>query len=265
MNTIALGLEYDGSLFSGFQSQRNELTIQNELEKALSQVADVPIRVTVAGRTDAKVHATQQVVSFDFYGERPLGAWIRGVNANMHPAIRVIWAEVTPVHFSARFSALWRRYIYVFLESDQRSALGRDFVKWQSRSLDEEAMREGAQCLIGEHDFSSFRGSQCQSRTPFRRIYALNVIRKGAMVYIDVTANAFLLHMVRNIAGTLASVGEQMIQSKEVMDILVACDRKVAPPTSGSEGLYLVHVGYNDIKLGSRARAPLILGSEMLD
>ena len=146
MNTIALGLEYDGSLFSGFQSQRNQLTIQNELEKALSQVADAPIRVTVAGRTDAKVHATQQVVSFDFYGERPLRAWVFGVNANMHPAIRVIWAEVTPVHFNARFSALWRRYIYVFLESDQRSAL---------------------------------------------RIYALNVIRKGAMVYIDVTANAF--------------------------------------------------------------------------
>lgn len=265
MNTIVLGIEYDGSLFSGFQSQREELTVQNELEKALSQVADTPIRVIVAGRTDAKVHATQQVVSFTFYGERPLQAWVLGANANMHHAIRVLWAEIAPLDFSARYSALWRRYVYVYLESDQRSALGRNFVKWQPNTLNELAMREGAQCLIGEHDFSSFRGSRCQSRTPFRRIYALNVIRKGSMVYIDVTANAFLLHMVRNIAGVLGSVGEQTIQPEDVMNILVACDRKLAPPTAGPEGLYLVHVGYNEIKHGSRARSPIILGSEELD
>lgn len=265
MHTVVLGLEYDGSLFSGFQSQRDTPTVQDELEEALSKVADIPIRVTVAGRTDAKVHATQQVVSFLYGGERPLTAWIRGVNANMHRAIRIIWAEVAPVDFSARFSALWRRYVYIFLESNHRPALVRDFVKWQQYSLNDRAMHIGAQFLVGEHDFSSFRGAHCQSKTPFRHIHKMSVVRDGAVIYIDITANAFLLHMVRNIAGILAAVGEQIVKPDEVKKILVARDRKLAPPTANPEGLYLVHVGYNDIQNGSKARSPLILGSQVLD
>ena len=181
--TIALGLEYLGTAFHGFQSQRGPTTVQDVLEKALARVAGEAIRVTAAGRTDAGVHATHQVVSFTG-PSRPLSAWV-----------------------NARRSAARRRYMYVFGEADPRPAIGNDLAHWQTKVLDVERMEAAAQILIGEHDFSSFRAAQCQAPTPNRRIEKLSVSRNGRMVVIDTIANAFLMHMVRNIAGTLEQVG----------------------------------------------------------
>ena len=254
---IALCLEYDGGGFSGFQRQRGQTTVQEELERALSQVAAEPIQVAAAGRTDAGVHATAQVVSFRTKAKRPLEAWQRGVNALTRPDIAVVWSRLASASFHARFTAVARRYAYVFLESDTPPALLRGKVAWSRRQLDERAMHEAAQALPGELDFTSFRAAACQSRTPFRRVYAATVFRRADRVVLDIRANAFLLRMVRNIAGALERVGRGEAAPTYLARLLELKDRAAAPPPAAGAGLYLTQVTYPDFP--TRNRPPPIL------
>ncbi|MDC0238467.1 tRNA pseudouridine(38-40) synthase TruA [Gammaproteobacteria bacterium] len=262
--TIALGLEYLGTAFHGFQSQRGPTTVQDVLEKALARVAGEAIRVTAAGRTDAGVHATHQVVSFTG-PSRPLSAWVKGVNSVIGDDVAVIWAERAAEGFNARRSAARRRYMYVFGEADPRPAIGNDLAHWQTKVLDVERMEAAAQILIGEHDFSSFRAAQCQAPTPNRRIEKLSVSRNGRMVVIDTIANAFLMHMVRNIAGTLEQVGLKVLGIGEVATLLAARNRTLAAPTAPPHGLYLVQVTYPDFSRTIEVRRPVILGPQVID
>ena len=265
MPVYALGVEYDGSAFHGYQSQPGVLTVQDALQASLSKVADTPLSVVAAGRTDSGVHATQQVVSFRFDGERPLSAWVRGVNSNLPNAACVLWAVRAPDDFHARFDATWRRYVYVFGERDPLPAIGRQLATWTPTPIDDRAMDEAARVLIGEHDFSTFRAAQCQSRSPVRRIHSISVRRRGHLIYIDVCANAFLLHMVRNIAGTLLAVGKGEMPTSRVGELLALRDRVPAPPTAASDGLYFVHVNYPNLPEPTRPRTPPILGPLVLD
>ena len=257
--TIALGIEYVGTAFHGFQMQPGPLSVQGVLERALAYVADEPIRVTAAGRTDAGVHATQQVVSFAG-PKRPLSAWVRGVNSAIGDDVSVIWAERVSEDFNARRFAVRRRYMYVFGESDSTPAIGKNLAYWQDKILDVNCMQEAAQVLLGEHDFSSFRAAQCQASTPRRCIEKISVSRSGRMVVIDIAANAFLMHMVRNIAGVLELVGSNDLHASDVEALLAARNRSLAPPTAPPHGLYLVQVSYPNFSRHVEVRRPVILG-----
>lgn len=241
---IALGLEYDGTQFSGWQRQAHGLSVQAALEKALSRVADHSVRVTCAGRTDAGVHATHQVIHFDTDAARLPQAWRRGVNSNLPDAIRVCWVRVVAQDFNARYSATARAYRYVILSRPVPPALQRLRVVWTWRPLQLEAMRAAAQYLLGEHDFSSYRAVACQARHPVRTLHRLDVSRAGDYVYIDVAANAFLHHMVRNIAGVLLSIGWGDHPPRWAWEVLQARDRTVGGVTAPAQGLYLVAVRY---------------------
>jgi tRNA pseudouridine38-40 synthase len=240
---LALGIEYDGVAFHGFQRQANAPSVQEALETALSRVADHPIRVVAAGRTDAGVHATAQVVSFDSPANRPLSAWLRGTNALTPPGVKVAWVRAVDAGFNARRSAVARRYQYLYHEASAPSPLLRGRVV-QVPSLDDAAMHRAAQVLVGEHDFTSFRAAACQSHTAYRCIHRITVHRAGAFVVLDVAANAFLLHMVRNIAGALLEVGQGRQDESWIGRVLVARDRALAGRTAAPEGLYLVDVRY---------------------
>lgn len=243
---FALGIEYDGAAFSGWQAQRRAdlPTLQETLERALAAVADHPVSTVCAGRTDAGVHARAQVVHFDTTAERPERAWVLGANAHLPRGIAVQWARPVPESFHARFSAVSRSYRYLVLNRRQRSALW-DGRCWQLRhALDADAMARAGQALIGEQDFSAFRGSGCQSRTPMRRVESLQVARAGECVTIDIRANAFLLHMVRNIAGALVKVGSGEREESWIGALLASRDRRQAAATAPPQGLYLVAVGY---------------------
>ena len=250
--TVALGIEYDGGAFHGFQRQVGVPTVQEALERALSQVADAPVRVAVAGRTDAGVHATGQVVSFRAPVMRPEDAWRRGTNALVRGAVGVVWARVVGPRFHARFSALSRRYAYVYLESETAPVLLRGKVTWVRERLNVPAMHAAAQHLLGERDLSAFRAAACDSRTPMRRVDAVSVVRHGSRVVIDIEANAFLQHMVRNIAGCLAHIGRGQAGPGLVADLLAARDRTLAPATAAPDGLYLTRVRYPDIDVPYR-------------
>lgn len=239
-----MGVEYDGAAFHGFQTQGDVATVQSALEDALSRVADEPIKVTAAGRTDAGVHATQQVVSFRTHANREIDAWRRGVNALVDDAVVVVWSREVPEGFSARFDATSRRYVYIYLESDHASALLRGRAAWTRHRMDEQLMHRAAQRLVGEHDFTSFRAAACQSNTPFRRVLAVSVARRANQVVIDITANAFLLHMVRNIAGVLQRIGRGEDDVEHVARLLELRDRTRSAPTAPPSGLYLVQVTY---------------------
>ena len=256
--TVALGLEYDGGAFHGFQAQRGVSTVQETLEAALSEVAGESIRVTAAGRTDAGVHATQQVVSFSTHAERPLEAWRRGVNSIMKAAVGVLWSRPVADGFNARFSAVARRYVYIFHESETAPALLRGKVAWSRRRLDEAAMSKAAECLVGERDFTSFRAAGCQSNTPYRCVKAVSVYRRGPQVVLDITANAFLLRMVRNIAGSLLRAGLGEEDAGYLARLLASKDRTKAAPTAAADGLYLVQVGYPDFDIAYRAPPTLL-------
>lgn len=256
---VALGLEYDGAVFHGFQRQVGVPTVQETLEGALSGVADAPVRVAVAGRTDAGVHATGQVVSFRTAAVRSEESWRRGTNALMRAAggiragaVGVVWARRVGRSFHARFSALSRRYAYVYLEADTAPVLLRGRVTWTRKGLDTGAMQRAAQHLLGERDFSAFRAAACDSNTPFRRVDAVSVTRHGRQVVIDIEANAFLQHMVRNVAGCLAHIGRGEAEAGLVADLLAAGDRTLAPPTAPPDGLYLTRVTYPDIDVPYR-------------
>jgi len=241
---LALGIEYNGANLYGWQRQKNVPSVQQYLEKALSSIADSPIQVQCAGRTDAGVHACGQVVHFDTDKNRDQRAWSLGMNANLPAEIAVKWVKEVPEHFHARFSATARRYRYVIYNNPLRPAILGSGVTHHYFDLDAEKMHRAAQCLVGEHDFSAFRASLCQSKTPFRHLTHINVYRQQQYVIIDVQANAFVHHMVRNITGSLLEVGNGSQGEDWIQQLLLQKDRTKAAATAKPNGLYLVHVTY---------------------
>lgn len=259
---IALAVEYDGSRYHGWQAQSGLHTIQEVLEKALSQVADRKIAVVCAGRTDTGVHATNQIVHFDCDNLRSIRAWVQGTNAYLPKDICVRWGREMPESFHARYSALFRRYRYIIYNSSIRPALLRSNITWQYRQLDHNLMHQAGQYLLGENDFTSFRSIECQSNSPKRHVTQLNVLRQDNMVLIDITANAFLHHMVRNIAGVLMVVGSGKKDPAWVKEVLAAQDRKLGAETAPPYGLYLVKVTYPaEFNIPQESLGPLILGA----
>lgn len=241
---IALGIEYDGTEFCGWQLQEGTRTVQGEVEKALSRVADHPVRVSCAGRTDAGVHALGQVIHFESEAQRSSRSWVLGANSNLPRDVNICWAQAVPQDFHARFGALARSYRYVIQNRFSRSAIFRHHACWHHQPLEVERMQEAAGYLIGEHDFTSFRALACQAKHPVREVTRVEVSRAGEFIYIDVTANAFLHHMVRNIAGVLMAVGEGEREPQWVRDLLEVRDRTVGGVTAPAQGLYLVSVQY---------------------
>ncbi len=239
-------VEYDGSGYNGWQRQKHSTTVQEKVERALSRVGNEPITLVCAGRTDAGVHATHQVIHFDSTATRAARNWLLGVNANLPDDIRLRWVGAVDAGFSARFSAHSRTYRYVICSRPQRPGLFHRAVTWVDYGLDVDAMHRAGQCLLGERNFSSFRAAGCQSNTPFRDVQQLDVFRFGELVVLQIRANAFLHHMVRNITGALLAVGRGQRDASWLAALLEARDRTQAPPTAPSAGLYLVGVGYPD-------------------
>jgi len=244
LQRIALGVSYDGSPYHGWQVQDNLPTVQLQLERALSRVANHPVTVTCAGRTDAGVHASAQVVHFDTEAERSYYSWVFGANSNLPIGIRVLWAKPVPKDFHARFSALSRCYRYLLYNGQIRPGILHHFVGWYHRPLDEEKMRLGACYLLGEHDFSAFRGVHCQAKHPVRNLLKFSIQRQRHLLVVEVQANAFLLHMVRNIVGTLLAVGCGDQEPGWIHQVLISKNRQEAGVTISPKGLYLVSVEY---------------------
>jgi len=241
---IAIGVEYDGSPYCGWQSQADGLTVQDTLQRALSQIAGEPISIIAAGRTDTGVHALEQVVHFDTQVERPLTAWVRGVNALLPDSIAVRWAHPVPDEFHARFSAHGRSYRYLLINRATRSAIHAGKVGWFHAPLDVAAMQAAAQCLVGEHDFSAFRAAQCQAKSPIKNLFRLDIRRQGEMLIFDLNADAFLHHMVRNIIGCLVYVGKGKYSADWLTEVLGSRERSLAAPTFAPDGLYLRRIKY---------------------
>ena len=242
---VAVGVQYDGSGFQGWQTQRpGARTVQTVLEQALARVADQPVRLVCAGRTDAGVHGVSQVAHFDASAVRSARSWVLGGNAHLPMDLSLSWAREVPDDFHARFSALARRYRYLILNQPHRSALWRGRATWCYRSLDAERMNQAGQALVGEHDFSAFRAAACQARHPIREIHELTVRRRGDGLVLEVEANAFLHHMVRNIAGVLMAIGTGDRPVKWAREVLEQRDRTRAGVTAPAEGLYLLAVRY---------------------
>ena len=244
MNRIALGVEYRGSAFAGWQTQGALRTVQGELERALTEVADEPISLICAGRTDAGVHAAEQIAHFDTGSVRSSRAWTLGANTNMADDVSVTWAMPVPGHFHARYSAESRTYRYVIFNRWVRSALVGKGAAAVFKPLDAQRMAAAAALLIGNHDFSAFRAAGCQSKSPVRRLSRLSVERSGNCVIIEATANAFLHHMVRNLAGLLIEVGRGDREPQWATEVLQGRDRAQGAPTAAAEGLYLWRVQY---------------------
>ncbi len=244
MQRIALAVEYDGSHYHGWQRQPAVDSVQARLEDALAKVAAAPVQIVCAGRTDAGVHATHQVIHFDTTAIRPPQGWLLGGVHGLPKDISLLWVRPVESDFHARFSAIARSYRYILLNRATRSALHAGRVTWWRHPLDADAMNAAAQCLVGEHDFTSFRARDCQSHSPWRCIEAVRVQRFGDFVALDITANAFLHHMVRNIVGTLLPVGTGGWPVDAVADILVARRRESAGMTAPPDGLYLTSVRY---------------------
>lgn len=247
VNRIALGIEYNGSRFCGWQRQPQRCSIQDVVEQALSRLTGRPVAVVAAGRTDAGVHATGQVIHFDTPANRPLTAWIRGVNAFLPDSVAVLWAHPVNKEFHARFSATARSYRYVLLNHPVRPALNAGMVGWYHKPLDATLMQQAADFLLGEHDFSSFRAAECQANTPVRILRRLRVERSGEQIVFELTANAFLQHMVRNIVGALVYVGAGKQPPAWIVELLRQRDRTRAAPTFAADGLHLCHVAYDEV------------------
>lgn len=242
---LALGLQYDGAAFCGWQTQPGRGAVQDALEGALKAFIGCPVATTCAGRTDAGVHATYQVVHFDVAIERPLDAWVRGVNRWLPATLAVRWARVVSDEFHARFSARGRRYDYWLLCDRVRAPLFDRRVGWVFRPLDIAAMREAAHLLTGNHDFSSFRSAECQAASPVRQLRVLELSEYGKLLRFRFIANAYLHHMVRNLVGTLVHVGLGRQPSSWVQELLAVRDRRLAAPTFSAAGLYLTGVDYD--------------------
>lgn len=241
---IAVGVEYDGSRYFGWQRQREVNSVQAELEAAISKVANHKVELTCAGRTDAGVHATGQVLHFDTAAVRQDPAWTLGVNSNLPNDIAVRWAQPVADDFHARFSATGRRYRYIIYHSPLRPGILQQGVSHCHHALDHERMQAAAPVLLGEHDFSAFRAAHCQSNSPFRRITKLEISRHDNFIVVDIAANAFLHHMVRNIVGSLLKIGSGEEQPEWLAWLLERKDRTLAAATAKPNGLYLVSVDY---------------------
>jgi tRNA pseudouridine38-40 synthase len=242
---IALGLEYDGAPYCGWQHQPSGCAVQDQLERALGGFADCAVTTIAAGRTDAGVHARAQVVHFDTAAVRDGNSWVRGPNAALPGAIRVVWARQVPRDFHARHSARSRTYRYLLLDDAVAPGLLESKVGWFHRPLAVPAMQDAAAALVGEHDFSAFRDSQCQARTPVRIVHEARVARHGSLVVITLRANAFLHHMVRNIVGSLVYVGAGRQPASWTAQLLEGRDRRLAAPTFAPDGLYLDAIDYD--------------------
>ena len=241
---VALGVEYDGGAYSGWERQTGRSTVQGAVEAALSRIADESIRTVCAGRTDSGVHACGQVVHFDTGAERDDRAWVMGVNSTMASDVAVRWVRRPGERFHARFGARCRHYRYVIFNHASRSALLRHRSALVHRNLDQDRMQAAGDYLLGEHDFSAYRASSCQARSPVRTILRLEVRRCARLVCIDVSANAFLHHMVRNIAGVLIAVGTGDWPPQRAREVLESRDRRCGGVTAAPGGLYLLGVDY---------------------
>jgi tRNA pseudouridine38-40 synthase len=241
---VALGLEYDGSAFAGWQRQRSAPAVQPLIEAALAPVAAEPVSLICAGRTDAGVHAIAQVAHFDTQARRSARGWVLGANTNLPADISVAWARPVPQHFHARYSAEARTYRYYIFNRPVRSALAARGATWIRQPLDHEGMQSATAALLGSHDFSAFRSAESQSHTPIRRVEALKVRRDGDFVIMEITANAFLHHMVRNIAGLLIAIGQGDHKPLWAREVLECKDRTRGGPTAPAQGLYLWSVRY---------------------
>ncbi|MGH8455141.1 MAG: tRNA pseudouridine(38-40) synthase TruA [Nevskiales bacterium] len=242
---IAAGLEYEGTAYSGWQAQGHARGVQTEVEAALSRIADQTVATTCAGRTDAGVHAAGQVIHFDTTAQRPTDAWLLGGNSQLPPDISLRWIRPVADEFHARYSARARRYRYVIHNSRSRSGLFAHRAGWCTWPLDAQRMHEAARHLLGEHDFSAYRAAECQSRTPHRRVLEISVKRSGEWLAIEIEANAFLHHMVRNIAGVLMAIGRGSQPVDWTRTVLEGRDRRLGGVTAGPEGLYFLQVRYD--------------------
>jgi len=242
---IALGVEYDGSRFHGWQAQEEGVrTVQTSLEQALAKVANHPVRVVCAGRTDTGVHGLGQVVHFDTDAQRTSRNWVLGCNVNLPDDVSVTWAKEVDEDFSARFSAISRKYRYFILNRTARSAPLAGRVTWIHRPLNADLMHQAAQALVGEHDFSSYRALGCQAKSPIRTLHSISVERRNEFIVMTVHANAFLHHMVRNIAGVLMAIGREDQPADWAKTVLELRDRTLGGVTSPPEGLYFEQVEY---------------------
>ena len=260
MPTVAVGVEYNGEHFHGSQKQRDLRTVQAVLEKALSAVADESISLTFAGRTDAGVHATNQIASFTTQACRPPSAWIHGTNSHLPKDVAIHSVFEVDSTFDARRSALRRRYLYVFGLCDVVPAFGVNEAHWVKHPMDAEQLNELTSLFLGEQDFSSVCAANDTSESRFRDVQRFLVHSKGPYTVLDITANAFLLRMVRNIAGCFLAVARGEISKQDVECVLAAKDRSAAPATAIAAGLYLVHVEYDQLGTDNRLRVPQILG-----
>ena len=244
MGRIAVGVEYDGGAYSGWQIQAAAASVQQQIQLALARVADAPVEVTCAGRTDAGVHALGQVGHFDTHAARSLRGWVLGANSELPRDVSVAWAMPVPGHFHARYCAEARTYRYLISNRLARPALFAERAAWIHRPLDHERMHTAAQSLLGEHDFSAFRAAECQAKSPVRRMERIGVERLGELVVLEATANAFLHHMMRNIAGLLIAIGRGDNPVEFAGEVLAGRDRTRNAATAPAAGLYLLSVRY---------------------
>jgi len=244
---VALGIAYRGSAYHGWQSQPDGQTVQDQVERALSSFADRPVTTVPAGRTDAGVHAINQVIHFDTVAERAEESWVRGSNRYLPGDIAIQWCRFVPETFHSRASARGRRYAYVLLESRIRPALEAGQVGWTFRKLDGEAMQAAARVLLGTHDFSAFRSAECQSPTPVKTLRGIGVERRGDYWRFDFEADAFLHHMIRNIMGALVAVGSGGREPGWLGEVLAGRDRTRAAPTFSPDGLYFLGPYYDAV------------------
>ena len=243
---IALGVEYDGANFCGWQSQPNGCGVQDVLESAIAKIAQQPIRVHAAGRTDTGVHALMQIVHFDVEVMRPETAWVRGVNAFLPPSVRVLWSKQASETFHARFSARRRSYEYLLVNAPVAPAVFATKAGWYHQPLCLEVMQQAIQFLVGEHDFSAFRASECQAKSPIRHMYDASIRMNGNQLVFRFVANAFLQHQVRNMIGALIYVGNGKNPPEFIRELLNKNDRTLSPPTFSANGLYLTGVEYDE-------------------
>ncbi len=249
---LAFGLEYDGSAYHGWQLQRGSRSVQAAVNQALSRVADHEVQCMGAGRTDAGVHAIEQVAHFDTRAERSARDWLLGANTYLPDDVNLLWVREVPESFHARHSATSRTYSYLILNRAVRSALQRNRAWLIRDKLDADAMHQAAQVLAGEHDFSSFRAADCQAKSPVRNILSIEVRRDEDRLWLTCEANGFLQRMVRNIAGSLALVGRGRQSGGWIAEVLDACSREAAGPSAPPEGLYLRHIDYPAVELPNR-------------